>query len=76
MKYTITKQGKEIVFESELNNEQAISSLRTLNMEKCSKFAYDLLEKLNLSEKQLAWVHYLVKDWTSVFIYLPLYSCH
>jgi len=64
MQYTIFKQGTQIDFQSELTDNQALSSLSVLNDVKNSQFAFDLLSKNNLSPKQMAWVHWLVKEWS------------
>jgi len=56
--FTITKKGEDIYFDSTFDNlSDAKEHLQ--NCMSYSTFAMDLASKNKLSEKQIAWVHYL-----------------
>lgn len=56
--FTVTKKGEDISFDSTFVNLDAAKDY----LQKCmshSNFAMDLVSKKKLSEKQIAWIHYL-----------------
>lgn len=56
--FTVEKQGQEINFESKFDNLQDAKEY-IVNKLNYNKFAMDLVEKKKVSEKQVAWMHYL-----------------
>ncbi len=59
--FTVVKQGEEINFDSAFSSLEIAKYYLTENMS-FSNFAMDLVEKSKLSEKQIAWVHFLATE--------------
>ena len=56
--FTVEKQGQEINFESKFDNLQDAKEY-IVNKLNYNNFAMNLVEKKKVSEKQIAWMHYL-----------------
>jgi hypothetical protein len=56
--FTVEKQGQEINFESKFDNLQDAKEY-IVNKLNYNDFAMNLVEKKKVSEKQIAWMHYL-----------------
>lgn len=59
--FTVVKKGEEIQFDSAFSSLEIAKYYLTENMS-FSNFAMDLVEKNKLSEKQIAWVHFLATE--------------
>ncbi len=61
MTFTVAKKGQEIEFDSVFGDVNIAKYYLQENMSSNS-FAYDLINKKKLSDKQIAWVHYLATE--------------
>jgi hypothetical protein len=56
--FTVVKKGEEIAFDSQFKSVEDAKNYLQEHMD-CNSFAMDLVSKNKLSEKQIAWLHYL-----------------
>jgi hypothetical protein len=59
--FTVVKKGQEIQFESAFS-DLSIAKYYLQEHVSGNTFAYDLLSKKKLSDKQIAWIHYLATE--------------